>query len=239
MWLGLQRERETAKEGRGDWFREGCWGRLHRRGDVFALDPEGWVEICWGDLRGENRHFRWGYLPEPGWGGKESHVWGHKKLQAGEVGRPPTWRALKVLKFEFYSWEPGAIEGLGSPVFQMMKFKFNWMKLSSLKKCLVRSSARFSIGLFEWSSLVSLEGQRFSTHFLKMNLEPFWKSFYYYYLMGEGWKKIIHECLKCKISNSLKALWDGIENSTVCIAPAEIRGHGGGYVSVSVSCSLS
>lgn len=38
-----------------------------------------------------------------------------------------TWRALNALKFEFYSWVQGAIEGLGSSGFQMMKFK---LKLS-------------------------------------------------------------------------------------------------------------
>lgn len=41
-----------------------------------------------------------------------------------------TWRAPNALKLEFYSWDLGAIEGGGSPVFQMMKFKLHLIKLS-------------------------------------------------------------------------------------------------------------
>lgn len=42
----------------------------------------------------------------------------------------PGGRALKPLKFDFYSWDWGAIDGLGSPVFPMMTFMFSAMKLS-------------------------------------------------------------------------------------------------------------
>ena len=66
-----------------------------------------------GGLEGEDRHSRGGYLPGPGLGRKESDAWGQKKFQGGEVDQPPTWRARKALKFEFYSGGPGAMEGLG------------------------------------------------------------------------------------------------------------------------------
>lgn len=56
------------------------------------------------------------------------------------MGRQWPWRDLNALKFEFYSWDQGAIEGLGAPVFQMMKFKLNVIKLS----CFIRRADIFN-----------------------------------------------------------------------------------------------
>lgn len=67
---------------------------------------------------------------ELGWVGRRGHVCGHRRLQGGEMAGQPTWRALKPLKFDFYSWDWGAIDGLGSPVFPVMTFMFSAMKLS-------------------------------------------------------------------------------------------------------------
>lgn len=77
------------------------------------------------------------------------------------MGGQPTWRALSALKFEFYSWAQGAIGGLGSLVFQMMKIKLNFMKHS----CFIRRAEVFNslahneLGtILKWFLLLSFNG---------------------------------------------------------------------------------